>query len=231
MLLVAERPIYVRFAADQVVRTGESYTVFRAMKDWERSRTRRARSCAFWAPRWCGATISDKRVARAVITEAMDPIERGLFVAKLDRRFDLVEPKREQQPTWSPTSSRRSSRTLLAEFNVVFLDVGARSRYRARQSLLHRASRRRVVERIDAKPEDLGNVTEVPRYDPSILPKEVVAELRVIKVRKNDDDRSDYALGYRHRNWRHRRDARGVLTRTRDWRVCGGQARPLCAGD
>jgi hypothetical protein len=30
----------------------------------------------------------------------------------------------------------------------------------------------------------MGNLTEVPEYDQDALPKEVIAELRVVKVRK-----------------------------------------------
>jgi hypothetical protein len=40
------------------------------------------------------------------------------------------------------------------------------------------------MDSITVDPKDVGNSEEVPEYDPTKLPKEVVAELRVLKVRK-----------------------------------------------
>jgi hypothetical protein len=34
-------------------------------------------------------------------------------------------------------------------------------------------------------PEEMGNIVPVPKYDRKLLPDEAVAELRVVKVRKN----------------------------------------------
>ena len=76
-------------------------------------------------------------------------------------------------------------RTLLSFGNVVFLDVGEGHG-------IQPGNRFFVIRRgddwlgsIQAKPTDLGNISDVPQYDPNALPKEVVAELRVIKVRKS----------------------------------------------
>ena len=94
------------------------------MKDWER--TEKEKGTLVQHPRHVGRAQlrPRKHVARAVITEAMDPIERGLFVAKLDRRFDLVEPKRNDENVVAHIIATVQPRTLLAFGNVVFLDVG-----------------------------------------------------------------------------------------------------------
>jgi hypothetical protein len=69
--------------------------------------------------------------------------------------------------------------------NVVFLDVG-------KGKGIEPGNRFFIVRRgddwmrnLETDPEELGNLTPVPEYDEEALPKEVIAELRVIKVRKN----------------------------------------------
>jgi len=127
----------------------------------------------------------DKQIARAIVTESMDPIERGMYVAQLDRRFDLVGPKRNQANVSAKVIANVQPKTLIGYGDVVFLDVGAGKG-------IEPGNRFFVVRRgdswlssIDVDPVEVGNVTEVPEYDEATLPKEVFAELRVLKVRKN----------------------------------------------
>jgi hypothetical protein len=68
---------------------------------------------------------------------------------------------------------------------VVFLDVGRESGVQPGNRFFIVRRGDNWLEGIGAEPTELGNISEVPEYDPDSLPKEVVAELRVIKVRKN----------------------------------------------
>ena len=72
------------------------------MKDSERVESEKGKLVSILGTVVVRSYDHEKHVARAIITEAMDPIERGLFVAKLDRRFDLVEAKPNTR-TWSRT--------------------------------------------------------------------------------------------------------------------------------
>lgn len=184
MLLSPSDQVYVRFKSDEDVQAGQAYTVYRTMKKAERDEKERGTLVKILGMVVIRSYDRDKRVARGIVTEALDPIERGVFVAKLDRRFDLVMPKRNEANVVAHIVASVQPRTLLSFGNVVFLDVGEGHG-------IEPGNRFFVVRRGDswlsgirAKPTDLGNIAEVPEYDPDSLPKEVIAELRVIKVRK-----------------------------------------------
>lgn len=184
MLLSPSDQLYVRFRNDQKVNAGDSYAIFRTMKETEREEGEQGTLVRLLGTVVVRSYDPTKRVARGLLTEALDPIERGMFVAKIDRRFDLVEPKRNDANVVAHIIASVQPRTLLGYGNVVFLDVGEGHGIRP-------GNRFFVVRRgdmwlgsLDVKPTEIGNVEEVPQYDPSVLPKEVVAELRVIKVRK-----------------------------------------------
>jgi hypothetical protein len=77
-------------------------------------------------------------------------------------------------------------RTLLAYGNVVFLDTKGHN-----QGIVP-GNRFFVIRRGDnwqdvlTRPSDqMGNLLPIPKYSKDELPKEVVAEMRVLKVRKN----------------------------------------------
>jgi hypothetical protein len=126
----------------------------------------------------------NKRLARGVITEAMEPIERGMFVAKVDRRFDLVAPKRNASNVVARIIASVQPRRLISYGNVVFLDVGEGKGIQPGNRFFVVRRGDDWLDTIDAEPTEIGNVTEVPPYVKEELPKEVVAELRVLKVRK-----------------------------------------------
>jgi hypothetical protein len=185
MFMSPSDQIYIRFDGDRDVKAGEAYTIFRQLKSKERIEKEKGKLVRVLGTAVVRSYDREKHVARAVITEAMDPIERGLFVAKLDRRFDLVEPKPNTANAMAHIIATIQPHTLLAYGSVVFLDIGEGHG-------IQPGNRFFVVRRGDdwlgsimTKPTDMGNVNEVPPYDPNTMPKEVIAELRVIKVRKD----------------------------------------------
>jgi len=185
MLLSPSDQLYVRFRNDQKVNAGDSYAIFRTMKPAEREEGEQGTLVRLLGTVVVRSYDPGKRVARGLLTDAIDPIERGMFVAKVDRRFDLVEPKRNEANVVAHIVASVQPRTLLGWGNVVFLDVGEGHGIRP-------GNRFFVVRRGDTwlgsltvEPTEIGNVQDVPKYDASVLPKEVVAELRVIKVRKH----------------------------------------------
>jgi hypothetical protein len=185
MLLSPSDQVYVRFREGQDVRAGQQYAVFRKIEPWERDELEKGTLVRIHGTVIIRSYDRDEHIARGVITEGLDPIERGFFVAQVDRRFDLVPPRRNEKNVVAHIIASVRPRRLLGYGNVVFLDVG-------REAGVQPGNRFFVVRRgddwlesIGAEPTELGNITEVPEYDPKSLPKEVVAELRVIKVRKN----------------------------------------------
>jgi hypothetical protein len=185
MFLSPSDQVYIKFGPNQDVRPGDSYTVFRAMEGWERVEKEKGTLVRILGTTVVRSYDKDKHVARGLVSEALDPIERGLFVAKLDRRFDLVEPTRNTSNVVAHIIATVQPHTLLADGSVVFLDVGEGHGIQPgnRFFVVRRGDEWLAALHTDAK--DFGNVVDIPKYDPNLLPKEVVAELRVVKVRKS----------------------------------------------
>jgi len=184
MFLSPTDQVYVRFKSDQDVRAGQSYAIFRAIKPEEREEAEQGVLVRILGSVVVRSYDRNKRIARGVITEAMEPIERGMFVAMVDRRFDLVDPKRNASNVVAHIIASIQPRRLLSYGNVVFLDVGEGKGIQPGNRFFVVRRGDDWLDTIDAEPTEIGNVTEVPPYDKEELPKEVVAELRVLKVRK-----------------------------------------------
>jgi hypothetical protein len=184
MFLSPTDQVYVRFKSDQDVRAGQSYTIFRAIKPEEREEAEQGVLVRVLGTVAVRSYDRNKRLARGVITEAMEPIERGMFVAHVDRRFELVAPKRNASNVVARIVASVQPRRLLSYGNVVFLDVGEGKGIQPGNRFFVIRKGDDWLDTIDAEPTEIGNVTEVPPYNKEELPKEVVAELRVLKVRK-----------------------------------------------
>lgn len=184
MFLSPTDQVYVRFKSDQDVRAGQSYTIFRAIKPEEREEAEQGVLVRVLGSIVVRSYDRNKRLARGLITESMEPIERGMFVAQVDRRFDLVAPKRNASNVVAHIIASVQPRRLISYGNVVFLDVGEGKGIQPGNRFFVVRRGDDWLDTIDAEPTEIGNVTEVPPYDKQELPKEVVAELRVLKVRK-----------------------------------------------
>lgn len=184
MFLADSDVVYVRFNKGQKVEVGQTYTVFRPVARWDRELGEHGKLIKIQGSVLVTSFDAEKSVARATIVETIDPIERGMSVIKMDRRF-IVEPA---QPNRSNVSAKiigsTEARRLLAQGNVVFLNVG-------RDKGIVPGNRFFVVrqgdewqESMSGDAKEMGSIVPLTKYDRSELPKEVVAELRVIGVRK-----------------------------------------------
>ena len=185
MFLAPSDQVYVRFKTDEPAKEGQVYTVFREMKPEERGDDDEQGVLV----RILGTVVvrsydRDKKIARGIVTEAMDPIERGMFVARIDRRFDLVAPKRNTGNVVAHIVAGIEPHVLVGYGDVVFLDVGEGHGIAPGNRFFVVRRGDTFMQGLDVDPMEVGNVTEVPEYDQTVLPKEVVAELRVLKVRK-----------------------------------------------
>jgi hypothetical protein len=102
----------------------------------------------------------------------------------MERRFILEPARPNRSNVVAHIIGSTQPRQLLADGNVVFLDVG-------NDKGIVPGNRFFVVRQGDEWQEALtrdsimmGNIMPIPQYDRSELPKEVVAEMRVVKVRK-----------------------------------------------
>jgi hypothetical protein len=185
MMLSTTDQVYVRFKQDHDVRAGQQYAIFRDIYDWERDPDEKGKLVRIHGTVVIRSYDRQKRVARGVITETIDPIERGYYVANIERRFDLVEPVRNTGNVVARVIASVRPRALLSYDNVVFLDVGEGKGIKPGNRFFIVRRGDDWMRNISSDPQDLGNLTPIPEYDETSLPKEVIAELRVIKVRKN----------------------------------------------
>jgi hypothetical protein len=184
MFLSPSDQVYLKFKNDENVQAGQAYTIFRDIKPEDRNDEQEGVLVRILGTAVVRSYDRDKRTARAVVTEALEPIERGMFVAKMDRRFDLVAPKRNESNVVAKIVASIEPHVLVGFGDVVFLDVGEGHGIQPGNRFFVVRRGDGWLESITVDPKDVGNSQEVPEYDPTKLPKEVVAELRVLKVRK-----------------------------------------------
>jgi hypothetical protein len=198
MMMSPSDQIYIRFAAATTPRAGESFTLFRTIDPDERIDGAFGTLVRIQGTAVVRTFDPKTRIARAVITESLEPVERGMLAAKLDRRFDLVAPKKNQTSVRARIVATVQPRTLISYDNVVFLDVGEGRGIQPGNRFFVLRKGDGFLGALDTDPRNVGNIVEVPEYDRDSLPVEVIAELVVLKVRKHTTialvTRSDYDI-------------------------------------
>jgi len=185
MLLSDSDDVYVKFQPNAKVAVGQNYTIFRTVKQWERDKGEKGTLVKIIGTTLIKSFDTKKGVARGVITETLDPIERGMQVTLMDRRFDLVPPAKNEANVTAHIIASVQPRQLLSYGNVVFIDVGEGHGIKPGNRFFVIRQGDTWLDINERPPEEMGNIAAVPAYDKTQLPNEAVAELRVVKVRKN----------------------------------------------
>jgi len=138
----------------------------------------------------------DTRMARAMLTESVDVVERGAMVGPVGRRFDVVPPLK--------TSAKVSARVLtsiypnvyIARDQIAFLDKGSEDgllqgsrlfvlrkgdSWRASLTTTSKMQRRRMLIN---SPEEAGAEDTPIHGDEQKFPEDTIAELRVLRTEK-----------------------------------------------
>lgn len=127
---------------------------------------------------------AERKMARVVIIEALEPIERGFEVADVPRVLPEVAPKPNAQQLHGKIVAATRALGTLAEGQLVFLDVGGKQGVEV-------GNRFWVIRQGDAWRQNLKvreAQTGAARPDPqplpdSAFPPEAVAELRIVFLR------------------------------------------------
>jgi LysM domain len=182
--------VYVRIGGDHDVKVGQELTVYRPIKAQAGGRLIEIQGTVKvdqWNPK--------ERIARARIVETLDTIERGARVGPVARRFEVVQPARNEADVEASILTSIQPHNVYGQNQVVFIDKGEEAGLKPGNRLFvirkgdgfHKtqpsksAAKRIAIE--DPSPAATENITK-PRDDRS-LPEEVLAELRVISVKKN----------------------------------------------
>jgi hypothetical protein len=184
MLLSDSDWVYVRFNKGQRVEVGQTYTVYRPVHKWERELGEHGKLVRIQGSVLINSFDPQKSVARATVVETIDPIERGMSVTFMERRFILEPPRANQSNVVAKIIGSTQPRQLLADGNVVFLNVGNDKGIVPGNRFFVVRQGDEWQEVMSGDAEQMGNIVPVPKYDKCELPKEVIAEMRVVKVRK-----------------------------------------------
>jgi hypothetical protein len=182
--------VYVRVGKDHDVKLGQELTVFRPVRKVGSGQVIEIQGTVK-VDQW----NAKERIARARITESLDAIERGARVGPIQRRFEVVPPARNDKDVEATVVSSVQSHNFYGQNQVVFIDKGEEAGLKPGNRLFivrkgdawHRTQPTRAAARRIALEDESPAATEtVPRpRDEKALPEEVIAELRVINMRKN----------------------------------------------
>ena len=181
------------------VSKGQELTVFNSVRQPEKVAGARKPPGEIVAIRGTVKVIDfnpETRMARAMLTESVDVVERGALVGPVRRRFDVVPPLK--------TSAKVSARVLtsiypnvyIARDQIAFLDKGSEDgllqgsrlfvvrkgdSWRASLATASKMTTRRML--IDS-PEQAGAEDTPIHGDNDKFPEDTVAELRVLRTEK-----------------------------------------------
>jgi hypothetical protein len=186
MMLATYDQVYIHFDELEGGRPPEGeFTVFRELpEDTEREREPGDEGTLV---RVLGAVRIDewdeeRRTARATIIEALDPIERGFFVADIPRRFENVPATTADRDLETEVVAALRPHLLVGAEQIVFVPVGE-------EDGLEMGNRFFITRRGDAFRTSLemdehrmGSATALPEAMDE-WPEEVIAEGRVVSLR------------------------------------------------
>jgi len=186
MMLMTYDEVYVQFdaAQDSRVRTGQEWTVYTEAADDDAPPEDAGTLVRIYGVVRIDGYDRERHMARATITEALEPIERGHRIAAMPRRFDDVPVRRNDRDLRAHVAASLRPRTLLGEQQVVFLDVGARQGVQVGNRFFVVRQGDTWIAEIDGSALEPGRTVEQQR-EPAELPEEVLAEVRVVHVRPN----------------------------------------------
>ncbi len=189
--------IYIQIREGVDLRIGQSLSLYEELRDVREIRGARAPEGSVVA--YLGTAKVDEwdpttRVARALITESLNPIERGVRVGPVGRRFDVVPPRAADVTLWATVLTSIYPHIMFGRDQVVFIDKGGKDGLRPGNRLF-------VVRKGDVWREDLNPAEQMTanyyaeaegefRTTPlggneEGFPEEVIGELRVLRVNEN----------------------------------------------
>ena len=195
MLLSPSDEIYLEFGRDAVPTTGREFTVFRHIQERE-NRPIAGRVPQITAEDERGESVrvlgavrirsydEDTRVARAVIVEALEPIERGFQVTDMPRRLAQVPPRTNGRKVESKIVAAARPLGILGRNQVVFIGAGEKQGVEVGNRFL--VVRQGDTWRRSLIRSEIKTAAERParrKPDDSKYPKETIGEVRVLYVR------------------------------------------------
>lgn len=186
MLLSPQDDVYVRFDDGTHPEPGQSYTIFREMNPDERRGEEAGVLVRIFGAVRLRSYDADRNIGRAVITEALDPIERGYRVAPVPPSFDMVAPVPNDRDLEGEVVATIRPRQLSSDQQVIFVNVGEEQGVRLGNRIFIVREGDRWRQNLAAPRFEYGEVVERGTApEPDQYPPEIIAEGRVVNVRPN----------------------------------------------
>jgi hypothetical protein len=189
MILTDFDDVYLRISSSHDLKVGQELTIYRPVRSVGNGKVIEIQGTATvnqWNPK--------DRIARAKVTEALNAIERGARVGPITRRFEIVPPTRNDKDLTATILTSVQPHGLFGQNQIVFINQGDEAGLKPGNRLFvirkgdawHASQTTGTsAKRIALEDESPAATEAVPKpRDPSRLPEEVLAELRVISVRK-----------------------------------------------
>ena len=163
---------YVQFHADRPLKVGERYTIYRTVREVKHPIDGHILGEMVEIMGEVEVrSVNDSHIARAVIIDSTNPVERGYRVGPLRRAFKVVEPTPNRANLEAFVVATLRPSEIVGSETLVFIDRG-------REDKIEVGNRLVVVRRGDG----YQLVNEKPEDDRR-FPREVIAEVLVIDVR------------------------------------------------
>lgn len=173
-LLAEHDEVYIEFPEDDYAHVGEEYTVFRVRDDVEPAPGGRRDLGVLVEILGAARVVSydeEENIARAVLTESINPIERGYRVGPIRRRYEIIPPVQNQVDVEGSIITALAPIDVIGEGFIAFVDRGQEDGLVEGNRLFVRRRRDMWRESWD-RPDDRAG-----------YPYEIIAELRVVEVR------------------------------------------------
>lgn len=183
MLIAPTDTVYVKFKKSSDAVASTEYTIFRVIPKKEREAGESGVLVRVFGTLKLRRYDRGRDLAEAVITEGIDPIERGLLVARMPRSFADVVTVPNQVELKAKIVGTLYPQQMSSSHEVVFADVGSDNGVRPGNRLF-------VVRRSDPWRQDLMSDPQeydaIPETPPALqeYPTDIVAEVRVLRVQK-----------------------------------------------
>jgi hypothetical protein len=168
--------VYVEFENNNEIAPGQEYAVFEALREVKSVEDRGSEMGVLVEILGTARVTSfdkEKGVARVVIDESFQPIERGAMVGPVNRKFHLVAPVPNDRELKGHIIAFLDPVKMAATHQIAFVDRGSEQGVRE-------GNRFFVIEKRDAYRKSLDKPDDRKGY-----PFEVLAELRVVEARPN----------------------------------------------
>jgi hypothetical protein len=188
MYLTTPDQVYMHLGDGHDVKLGQELTIFRPVRSVQGGNVVQILGTVRvdqWNPK--------ERVARVVVTESLDVIERGSRVGPVGRRFQVIPPVRNEKDVQAHIITSVHPHEFYGQNQVIFIDKGYEDGLKPgnRLFIVRRgdAWRRSLAtpgagSRISVESDDLPQMEKTPgTRDEKHYPDEIIGELRVLALK------------------------------------------------